>query len=158
MAIANILKNYLMQQEADYQLTAHPHSNSSMETAEKAHVPGDALAKGVLVKDEEGFLLVVLPSDYHVELDTLHTLLQQEVGLATESEVQVQFGDCEPGAVPPIGAAYGIKTIWDPHTSLGRLDEVYLEAGDHEHLLRVTGEQFHELMAPATRGDFSHHI
>ena len=158
MTIANRLKSYLLRQEADYQLTAHPHSDFSMETAEKAHVPGDALAKGILVEDEEGYLLVVLPSDYHVELETLHLLLRQEVQLAAESKVEALFDDCEPGAVPPVGAAYGIKTIWDPNTSLGRLSEIFFEAGDHQHLIRVTGEQFHELMASAERGEFSQHI
>ena len=158
MAIANTLESYLLQQGADYQLTAHEHSDFSMDTAQKAHVPGDALAKGVLIRDEEGYLLVVLPSDYHIKLETLHTLLHQEVVLATETEAGSLFSDCEPGAVPPIGAAYGIKTIWDPNTSLGKLDDIYFEAGDHAHLVHVTGEQFHELMASAERGDFSQHI
>ena len=158
MAIANALESYLLQQGADYQLTAHEHSDFSMDTAQKAHVPGDALAKGVLIRDEEGYLLVVLPSDYHIKLETLHTLLHQEVVLATETEAGSLFSDCEPGAVPPIGAAYGIKTIWDPNTSLGKLDDIYFEAGDHANLVHVTGEQFHELMASAERGDFSQHI
>ena len=158
MTIANKLESYLLQQDASYQLTAHEHSDFSMDTAEKAHVPGDALAKGILVKDEEGYLLVVLPSDYHIELKTLRTLLRQEVELATESEVGTLFNDCDPGAVPPIGAAYGIKTIWDPNTSLGQLDDIYFEAGDHDHLIHVSGEQFHELMASAERGQFSQHI
>jgi Ala-tRNA(Pro) deacylase len=158
MAIAKKLKDYLQQQETSYRLFKHPHSASSMDTAEKAHVPGDALAKGVLVKDEEGYLLVVVPSDYHVELDSLHKLLKQRVELSTESEVSALFPDCETGAVPPIGQAYGVTAIWDPNTSLGQQNEVYFEAGDHEHLVRVSGEQFHELMAPAERGEFSHHI
>jgi Ala-tRNA(Pro) deacylase len=158
MTIANKLESYLLQQEADYQLTTHQRSDFSMDTAEKAHVPGDALAKGVLVKDEEGYLLVVLPSDYHIKLETLHSLLNQEVVLAKESEVETLFSDCDPGAVPPIGAAYGIKTIWDPNTSLGRLNDIYFEAGDHDHLIHVAGEQFHELMASAERGEFSQHI
>ena len=158
MTIANKLESYLLQQDASYQLTAHEHSDFSMDTAEKAHVPGDALAKGILVKDEEGYLLVVLPSDYHIELKTLRTLLRQEVELATESEVGTLFNDCDPGAVPPIGAAYGIKTIWDPNTSLGQLNDIYFEAGDHDHLIHVSGEQFHELMASAERGQFSQHI
>ena len=68
------------------------------------------------------------------------------------------FNDCDPGAVPPIGAACGIKTIWDPNTSLGQLDDIYFEAGDHDHLIHVSGEQFHELMASAERGQFSQHI
>ena len=158
MTIAHKLESYLLQQQACYQLTAHEHSNFSMDTAEKAHVPGDALAKGILVKDKEGYLLVALPSDYHIELKTLRTLLRQEVELATESEVGTLFNDCDPGAVPPIGAAYGIKTIWDPNTSLGQLDDIYFEAGDHDHLIHVSGEQFHELMASAERGQFSQHI
>lgn len=158
MTIANKLESYLLQQETSYQLTAHEHSSFSMDTAEKAHVPGDALAKGILVKEEKGYLLVVLPSDYHIELETLRTLLRQEVELASESEVGTLFNDCDPGAVPPIGAAYGIKTIWDPNTSLGQLNDIYFEAGDHDHLIHVSGEQFHELMASAERGQFSRHI
>ena len=158
MTIANKLESYLLQQETSYQLTAHEHSDFSMDTAEKAHVPGDALAKGILVKEEKGYLLVVLPSDYHIELKTLRTLLRQEVELASESEVGTLFNDCDPGAVPPIGAAYGIKTIWDPNTSLGQLNDIYFEAGNHEHLIHVSGEQFHEFMASAERGQFSRHI
>jgi len=158
MTIANKLESYLLQQETSYRLTAHEHSAFSMDTAEKAHVPGDALAKGILVKEEKGYLLVVLPSDYHIELKTLRTLLHQEVELASESEVGTLFNDCDPGAVPPIGAAYGIKTIWDPNTSLGQLNDIYFEAGDHDHLIHVSGEQFHELMASAERGQFSRHI
>lgn len=158
MSIANQLKSYLENRGAEYRLKTHPHSGYSMETAEKAHVPGDALAKGILVKDEDGYLLVVLPSDYHVDLQVLQGLLHQEVKLATESEVKTLFSDCETGAVPPIGAAYGVKTIWDPNTSLGRLTKIYFEAGDHQHLVGVSGEQFHELMASAERGKFSRHI
>jgi Ala-tRNA(Pro) deacylase len=100
----------------------------------------------------------LLPSDYHVDLQVLQGLLHQEVKLATESEVKTLFSDCETGAVPPIGAAYGVKTIWDPNTSLGRLTKIYFEAGDHQHLVGVSGEQFHELMASAERGKFSRHI
>ena len=78
--------------------------------------------------------------------------------LATEEELGGLFPDCELGAVPPLGHAYGIKTIWDPKTTLGSERQVYFEAGDHVHLVRVSGKKFHELMAPADRGEFSYHI
>ena len=158
MTIAAKLNEYLKAQEAKYKLVAHPHSEYSMETAEKAHVHGDALAKGVLVKDHAGLLLVVLPSDYVIEIGPLRKLLGREVDLVEEAELGEVFVDCELGAVPPIGMAYGLKTIWDPKSSLGALDQVYFEAGDHQNLVRVSGEQFHELMSPAERGEFSHHI
>lgn len=158
MAIAGRLERYLQQQGVEYQVVAHPHSDYSMETAEKAHIHGDALVKGVLAKESKGYLLVVVPADYHIELDALKRLLGREVALAGESTLGELFDDCELGAVPPIGMAYGVKTIWDPKSSLGKLDELFFEAGDHQSLVRMSGEQFHELMAPAERGVFSHHI
>jgi len=158
MTIASNLENYLQKQQVKYKLVTHPHSEYSMETAEKAHVHGDALAKGVLVKDDDGYLLVVLPADYLIEMETLHKLLGQAVAMVDEATLAEIFSDCELGAVPPIGMAYGIKTIWDPKSSLGKRDEVFFEAGDHQSLVRVSGVQFHELMAPADRGEFSHHM
>ncbi len=158
MTIASKLENYLEQRNVNYQLVTHPNSKFSMETAEKAHVQGDALAKAVLVKDEDGYLLVVLPADYKIEIESLHLLLGQVVDLVDESILEEVFTDCELGAVPPIGMAYGLKTIWDPKSSLGKLDEVFFEAGDHQTLVQMSGEQFHELMATAERGEFSHHI
>jgi Ala-tRNA(Pro) deacylase len=159
MSIAKRLQAYLKEHEIKYHLVTHPHTGSSMESAEQAHVPGDALAKGILVSTiYNGYRLVVVPSDYHIDLASLHKLLKQEVELATESELGQCFPDCEVGAVPPVGHAYGIKTLWDPESSLGKQEKVFFEAGDHEHLVQISGRHFHELMAPAERGEFSQHI
>jgi Ala-tRNA(Pro) deacylase len=158
MAMATRLKSYLLEHGIEYSLIPHPRTGSSMETAQVAHVPGDALAKGVVVEDESGYLLVTIPADYHLELDRLARQMGRPVELATEQELSPLFADCEQGAVPPIGPAYGLRSLWDPHSPLGRLDEVFFEAGDHEHLVRVSGRQFHELMGAAERGRFSHHV
>lgn len=159
MSIAKKLQIYLKQHEIKYRLITHLHTGSSMESAEQAHVPGDALAKGILVSIEnDGYRLVVVPSDYHIELESLRKILKQEVELAAENELAECFPDCEVGAVPPLGHVYGIKTLWDPEASLGKLEQIFFEAGDHEHLVQITGKQFHELMAGAERGEFSHHI
>jgi len=158
MAMAERVKSYLSEHGVEYSLVPHSHTGSSMETAQAAHVPGGALAKGVLVEDESGYLLVTIPSDYHLELDRLQRQIGRPVEMATEEELAPLFLDCEQGAVPPIGPAYGLRTLWDPNSTLGRLNEIYFEAGDHETLVRVSGRQFHELMEPAERGKFSHHI
>jgi Ala-tRNA(Pro) deacylase len=158
MAISKTLQSYLQNAECHYKLVNHPHSGSSMETAETAHVPGDALAKGVVLRDDAGLLLVVVPSDYHVELDALNALLGRRLEFVAEHKLREIFSDCEPGAVPPIGAAYSIETVWDPEASLGKQEHIFFEAGDHLTLVRVSGKQFHELMAGANRAHFSHHI
>lgn len=158
MSIAKKLQIHLKEQNVKYKLISHPHTGSSMETAEVAHIPGDALAKGVLVKSDTKFIMIVIPSDSYVDLETVRKLLMSDVEMATEAELSEQLPDCEAGAIPPLGYLYGIDTMWDPTTSLGTQDRIYFEAGDHKHLVRVSGEQFHELMAPAVRGEFSRHM
>lgn len=158
MSIADRLYEHLKSKGSNYTLLGHPHSGSSMETAETAQVPGDALAKGLVLKDDAGVLLVVIPSDHHVELDTLNARLGRKLAFVTESELSDVFPDCELGAVPAIGAPYSIDTVWDPDSSLGAQDYVYFEAGDHATLVRVGADHFRELMAEAGEAQFSHHI
>ncbi len=158
MAIVKTVKEHLQAHQIEYDLITHHHTGSSMETAESAHVPGDSLAKGVVLKDGDTYMMVVIPSDYHVELGRLNMLLKRDLYIADEDSLQKLFPDCEQGAVPPLGQAYKVKTFWDPSSSLGTVDEVFFEAGDHRELVCVSGESFHELMASAERMEFSHHI
>jgi Ala-tRNA(Pro) deacylase len=154
--IATRLQHYLQDQRASYRILDHEHTGSSMQTAEAARIPGDRLAKAVILEDADGPVMAVLPSDYHIDLGELKQRLQRNLDFADESELPAWFPDCEPGAVPPMGAAYGIPTIWD--TRLGAEDTIYLEAGDHQTLLEMSGRAFHELMAKAERGHFTRHI
>jgi Ala-tRNA(Pro) deacylase len=156
MTIAARLSTYLDQQDADYELVPHPHTESSMATAATAHVPGDRLAKAVIVSQDGEYLVVVVPSDYHVHLGLLHRWLGREVGLATEKELVELFPDCEPGAIPPIGDPYGLRTLLD--SSLLDAPEVFFEAGDHASLVRVTGEQFRQLQRGALQVEVGQHI
>ncbi|MCP4285298.1 MAG: YbaK/EbsC family protein [Gammaproteobacteria bacterium] len=158
MAISRSLQAYLKEHGVKYRLVSHPRTGSSMESAEQAHIPGGALAKGVVTRDGDDYFMLVTPSDYHVDLEALSDLHNKSLIMATESELSTRFPDCERGAIPPLGYVFGIKTLWDPSTTLGQDKKVYFEAGDHEHLVQVSGEQFHELMASAERAEFSRHI
>ena len=147
MSISNTVRDYLAGNSIDYQLIAHAHTQSSSDSASAAHVTGDHLAKAVIVKENETYLMVVVPSDHHIHMGRLHHLIGQEVGLATEQELLSLFPDCEDGAIPPLGKAYHLKTLVDP--SLLEQPEIYFESGDHEHLVKVTGEQFSKLLRDA---------
>lgn len=156
MAIATKLEAHLKARSLEYDLIQHPHTESSMVTAAAAHVSGDRLAKAVIVKDGDDFLMVVVPSDYHVHLGGLHRKLGRDVGLATETELAGLFPDCDEGAAPPVGGAYGLKAMVDK----GLLDqpEVYFEAGDHEHLVRMSGASFRALQGDAEAVEVARHV
>lgn len=156
MAIAMTLQEYLNRWGVDYEVVPHTHTISSLETAEAAHVPGDKLAKCVLTEDYRGYLMVVIPASHEVEFDSLDEQLDRRLVLATEPELADIFTDCEVGAIPPLGEAYGMDVALDE--SLLACDDVYFEAGDHEDLIHMRGDDFRDLMAGAERGRFSHHL
>lgn len=153
MSIAATLSAFLDSRSVDYAIVPHARTGSSMATAEAAHVPGARLAKAVMVWQGEEALMVVVRSDHHVHLGRLHRLLGTEVGLATEQDLARLFPDCDEGAIPPVGAAYGLRTLLD--RALLEEPEVFFESGDHTSLVRVGGEQFRGLLSDAEQVDIA---
>jgi len=154
MAIASTVSSYLMSQDVEYDVLAHPHTATSGESAEAAHVPGNRLAKSVILEDEQGFLMVVLPSSRQVNMQELHRQLNRNLVLATENELGGLFADCEIGALPPIGSVYGVETVVDD--AIAEQPDIFFEAGDHEQLIHVSAETFQTLLGEnVQRGRFS---
>jgi len=153
MSIPTRLTRYLDQRGARYEVLVHPHSRSSVETARTAHVPTHQLAKSVLLEDDAGCVVVVVPGNRTVMVGEIARMLgRKELHLADENRIAALLTDCDRGALPALGMAWGIETVVDDE--LEASDVVYVEAGDHEHLLRLSHEQFHQLMSPARHGHF----
>lgn len=155
MTMAPTVQRHLAEQGIAHEVVVHPATGSSSETAQVAHVSGNRIAKAVVLKDGAGYLLAVLPAAHHLQLDWVRDWLGRRVTLASEAEVGRLFPDCDVGAVPAIGHAYGLDVIVDE--SLIGLDEVAFEGGDHQSLIKTSGEQFSSLLGAARRGRFSRH-
>lgn len=146
------LKYHLDAQGLPYDMVRHPYSVTASESAEMAHIPGDHLAKSVLIHMEEGPFLAVVPSNHQVDLQALQTMMDRRLGLAPEFELDQVFDDCDTGAAPCVGAAYMLPTVID--NSLSGLDRVWFEAGDHKTLIEMRGADFDALMERAKHGSF----
>jgi Ala-tRNA(Pro) deacylase len=153
MGMAISLERYLEGRGVPYDLLPHQRTLDSSATARAAAIPPDNLAKGVLVKHREGYLLAIVPASRQVSLDDVGALCERPVGLATESEVADVFRDCEWGAVPPVAGAYGIQAVMDD--SLEGFKDIYFEAGDHCTLVHVRGTDFHRLMSGVPQAHIS---
>ena len=156
MPVASRISAYLAEQDADFDIIDHPHSSTSIESAQLAHIPGDRIAKSGVLADERGYLLAVLPASCKVDLGELHRLTNRNLGLVTEYELGALFDDCEPGAVPPFGNVYDIDTIVEE--SLVEQSDIYFEAGDHERLIHMSAETFENLLGDARHSEFSRHM
>jgi Ala-tRNA(Pro) deacylase len=153
MAIANTVRDYLDEAGVNYELVHHEYSANSRSAADSAHVPPDQLAKPVMLEDDKGYLMAVVPASRRVELQSLERQLGRRLVLATERELQDLFSDCRRGAVPAVGQAYGVEVIWDD--CLASCPDVYFEAGDHTDLVRMSGKEFTFLMSRRPHGRIS---
>lgn len=144
MEMATTLIKYLAQHGIAYDRLSHRHSDSSINCAHAAHIPDDRLAKSVILEDAEGYLMAVIPANRHLKIGRLNKVLHRNMVLATEAELGPLFADCEAGAVPPFGQAYGMETLVD--SGLDNCKDIYFEAGNHEELVRVKGADFRKLM------------
>ena len=153
MSMPSRLSNYLLHRGASYELLSHAPSHSSAETARTAHVIAHCLAKSVILEDDQGCVMAVVPADVQVDVERLARMLgRHSLHLSDEARIAELFTDCALGAVPAIGMAWGMDTVVDD--ALDATPEVFFEAGDHEMLLRMTHEQFRQIMRDAPHGDF----
>lgn len=154
MPIPTRLQTFLLEHGTQAEVCTHRHSRTSSETARTAHVAPHLVAKAVVLEDDDGCLVAVVPADRFIRLGLLAQLLERpRLRLADEDRIAGLFPDCERGAVPALAMAWGLETVVDEE--LESADAVYFECGDHEQLLKLSRAQFHELMHAAPHGRFS---
>lgn len=153
MARAMTLEQYLDTHHVSYEVITHDRTPTSLKTAAAAEIEAGCLAKGVLLEDDSGYLMAVLPATHQLKLRKLRQDVGRDLRMAGESEMKQVFKDCDVGAVPPLGVAYGMETILDD--SLGGHANLFLEAGDHQRLLRVKTQDFMDLLHDSRHGRFT---
>jgi Ala-tRNA(Pro) deacylase len=79
---------------AAYGLVKHPRTETASASAQASHLPAHRLAKAVVLKGADGFLLVVLPASRHIKFGELRELLGRHVDMANEEQIETLFVDC----------------------------------------------------------------
>jgi Ala-tRNA(Pro) deacylase len=155
MTIATTLENYLRYMQVPFEVLPHPKAMTSLRTATAAQIPPHQMAKAVVLEDDMGYMMAIVPADRRVHLGALREQLGRTMGLATEPDLGSMFKDCALGAIPPLGAAYGIEAVIDDELMEG--SDIYFEAGDHEDVVRMRRGDFLRLLRSAQHGRFCHH-
>nr|WP_268833752.1 YbaK/EbsC family protein [Sinorhizobium terangae] len=147
------LQSYLDRKGAEYDLVEHRPTRSAMFTAHACHIAARCVAKGVVLRRRDGYLLAILPASRHVRLRKLKLALAEDLTLATKHELDQLIADCAHGAVPPIGECYELDVVIDD--SVCGQPEVYFEGGDHATLVHMSQVQFARLTREALHASFS---
>lgn len=147
------MERFLDEHMIPFDLVAHPHSQTSAETARAARVPLDRVAKGVLLDSMDCQMVAMIPADQEVQLGKLRQDIGVEFSLADEASVSRLFPECEPGVVPGLPNAWDVEMVWDD--ALMAQPDIYLEAGDHERLLHIETRYLREAFGDAPHCHFT---
>ena len=148
MSIARTVDYALALTRVDYEILRHHHTSTALAAARSAHVDPRSLAKAVVLKDQIGPLLAVVPASERLDVERLQAELRRpQLDFLPEDQLDALFYDCDKGAIPPLGPDYRVPTVVD--LRLRNVDDVYFEAGDHEDLVHVDQTSFRRLMRGA---------
>ena len=157
MSIVNKVSAYLDKNNIHYQLLEHAPSHNSLSSATASNIPAAQLVKGVMLEDREGNkLMAILPATHKVSLISLNEKLNRQFHLMKEAAIFELFADCDHGAVPPLAEAYSMEKVYD--VCLMQQPYLYLEAGDHKSLIKLTRGEFGQLMHGAEPLHISHRV
>jgi Ala-tRNA(Pro) deacylase len=141
------LHEYLDEHHIRYVSMKHSPAFTAQELAAATHIPGQEVAKTVVVKLDDRLALVVLPAPEMVRMKHLKAETGADrVELATEAEFKDRFPDCEVGAMPPFGNLYDLDTFVGE--GLTRDREIAFNAGTHTDLIRMAYSDFQDLVNP----------
>jgi Ala-tRNA(Pro) deacylase len=147
------LEEFLSARQARYDVVTHPVAVTAQEQAAAMHQPGASVAKVLIVKERDGFVMVVLPASTELDLDRLKGLIgHDDVRLASVEEIRAVVPDCMPGAIPPFGALYGLRSFVD--RGLLTAAQITMPAGDPASAIRMRFDEFARLV-DAREGDFA---
>ncbi len=147
------LEQYLRENGAGFEVMTHSQAFTMQEVAAALHVPGNQVAKVVMVKADDKMAMLVLPAPYRLNTDKAGKLLGvKKVRLADEKEFTDLFPDCATGAMPPFGNLYDIPVYVDQ--ALAEESDIVFRIGTHRETMKVAYADFARLAQP-TVGEFA---
>ena len=141
------LKDFLDTNDIRWVSIKHSPAFTAQEIAASAHIPGQEVAKTVMVKIDGDMAMAVLPATKMLSLSLLKEAAgADKVEIATEAEFKDIFPQSEVGAMPPFGNLYDMKTY--VAESLAEDEEISFNAGSHTELIRVSYEDYERAVQP----------
>jgi Ala-tRNA(Pro) deacylase len=128
---------FLDQAGVDHDVLEHAHTERAADEAAALGIEPEEVAKTLVLVTPSGNVRAVLAASERVDLHKVAGVLGvagKKVHLATEEDLARDYADFELGAVPPFGGRED-QVIVDER--LAERDSVVLEAGTHEHSVRL---------------------
>jgi Ala-tRNA(Pro) deacylase len=127
---------FLEREGVPYEVVEHERTQTAAAEARAAGMPPADVAKTVVLRDQNGLRLAVIPASERLDMHKLREALgSRGLRLVTEREMAEEFDGFEVGAVPPFGSMFNALELVDER--LLEHDRILCSGGDHEHAVLV---------------------
>jgi Ala-tRNA(Pro) deacylase len=143
------VQDWLREQHVAYSTQHHRQALTPQELTTMLHEKACQAASTVVVQVDSRLILLVVPVGETVSLRQVAELLGAEAAaLASDSDCEHYFPDCEFGAVPPFGSLHDVPVYLDE--TLMRSTKLIFLVGNHHHSLKLATEDYLRVAKPLT--------
>lgn len=156
MAMSISMSEFLSNHHVDYHILKHKPTSIAAEAAQAASIPLAELARSCIVEAAEfpgQLLMVLLPASHLLDLEKLNRLTDEEFREVEPTRLKDIFQDVAPGGIPGLGQPYNLDMVVDQR--LFQVPKIYLEDGDATELVKLTQQQFAQLLGGLLSGDIA---
>ena len=147
---------YLEDAGVQHDVLEHEPTYSAEQEAQATGEEPRHTAKTLLLHDQGGWRLAVLPANQRLDLEKARRLLggTRHLRLASEEEMAQEFPAFDVGTLPPVGSGLPLPEVVD--VRLLYREHVVFPGGDHRHGVRLDPRDLIRLAEPRV-GDVCEH-
>lgn len=145
--------DYLDSCDIAYESITHERTNTLEQAAHVCQIPSETLLRTVVLEEESGLILAILPINRLLDFAELCKVLNRDMEPARQEVTKQLFIQCEPHSYPPLPDLYAVDAILD--SAIMELEYVYFEPGKHDELIKMSRDDFMKLQQHCWQGDFS---
>ncbi len=153
MAVPSNIRDFLNREQIKYEVINHHRTATLEQAANACELPIDQMVRAVILVDQHGPLMAILPASHVLDFDALCSLLHRDLEPVPGNRLESIFDDCEPCSYPPLASLYGLDVIVD--TAIEALDTITFEPGVHTALVQISSGDYQQLTGDALTGSFS---
>ncbi|RMJ05540.1 HDOD domain protein [Marinobacter litoralis] len=150
MAVVEKLAHFLSRKGIAYRLIETEPANSLDALVLASGRSQHDFIQATMLIDMTGVVMAVHRFDSAPDLDSVQQLTGRRLKPLTARQISRLFGDCAPGFVPPLGAAWGIPVLVDEDVNTA--DTVIFTGGANHSLLEMDGRSLRLALAGAREG------
>jgi HD-like signal output (HDOD) protein/prolyl-tRNA editing enzyme YbaK/EbsC (Cys-tRNA(Pro) deacylase) len=151
--VPSSVQSMLSKQNVRYQVSELPLEENQKPSWYNQRLRDMGAAKSAILQDAQGRVLVIHAADTLLDLNAVNKKLNRDLWASTPDEVQKFCLSHELHSIPAVPKLAGLTTLID--RSLVERNELLLDSGDEEQLIRMSRTDFQQFLNDAIVGDIA---